>query len=300
MGKLWAGGCLGLLLLVLALIPGGAGAAGQKGRNEKPVLGDVQAQAAVAATSVPAGFSDKVVLSGLTFPTNIRFSPDGRVFVAEKSGILKVFPSLSSPTPTVVADLRPEVDDYWDRGLLGLALDPNFPTNPYVYLLYTYDAGPGQTAPVWNDGCPTPPGPTTDGCVVTGKLVRLQLSGNTLVDTKTLITGEWCQQYPSHSIGDLNFGPDGMLYVTGGDGSSFTFVDYGQGGGSSGSPTPKNPCGDPPGGAGGNETPPTAEGGSLRSQSLLRPTGQPVLLNGALLRVDPATGAAAPGNPLAS
>ena len=94
------------------------------------------------------------------------------MFVAEKSGLLKVFANLSATTPTQVVDLRQEVDDYWDRGLLGLALDPNFPTTPYVYLLYTYDGGPGQTAPVWSDGCPTPPGPTTDGCVVTAKLVR--------------------------------------------------------------------------------------------------------------------------------
>ena len=65
----------------------------------------------------------------------------------------------------------------------------------------------------------------------------------------------------------------------------------------SGSPTPKNPCGDPPAGVGGTETPPTAEGGALRSQSVRRPTGEPVLLNGALLRVDPATGAGAAGQP---
>jgi glucose/arabinose dehydrogenase len=135
---------------------------------------------------------------------------------------------------------------------------------------------------------------------VTGKLVRLQLSGNAVANTTTLISGEWCQQYPSHSIGDLNFGPDGALYVTGGDGASFTFADYGQGGGGADSPTPQNPCGDPPAAVGGAIAPPSAEGGSLRSQSLRRPAGQPVLLNGALLRLDPATGAAATGNPLAS
>jgi PKD repeat protein len=183
------------------------------------------------------------------------------------------------------------VDDYWDRGLLGLELDPSFPTNPYVYVLYTYDAVPGGTAPRWNDACPTPPGPTTDGCVVQGKLVRLTLSGNTSTTQKLLIQG-WCQQFPSHSVGDLHFG---------GDGSSFTAVDYGQLGGSlSGTPTPKNPCGDPPGGVGSTLSPPTAEGGSLRSQSVRRPTGEPVLLNGAILRVDPTTGAGLSTNPLGS
>ena len=269
-------------------------------QSAKPFLGDPQTTAATTPSSLPAGFSDSVVFSGLTNPTNVRFSTDGRVFVVEKSGLLKVFDNLSDATPTQVVDLRQEVDDYWDRGMLGLALDPNFPTTPYVYLMYTYDGGPGQTAPVWSDGCPTPPGPTTDGCVVTGKLVRLQLSGNSVVGSTTLISGEWCQQFPSHSIGDLNFGPDGKLYVSGGDGASFDFTDYGQAGGRAGSPTPKNPCGDPPAGVGGTEAPPTAEGGALRSQSVRRPTGEPVLLNGALLRVDPATGAGAAGNPLAS
>ena len=100
-----------------------------------------------------------------------------------------------------------------------------------------------------------------------------------------------------HSVGDLQFGPDGALYVSGGEGASFSFADYGQGGGSSGSPTPKNPCGDPPALAGGTETPPTAEGGSLRSQSPGRAAGGPILLSGTLLRVDPATGDGLPDNP---
>ena len=80
-------------------------------------------------------------------------------------------------------------------------------------------------------------------------------------------------------MGDLRFGSDGALYLTAGDGASFTFADYGQGGGTSGSPTVKNPCGDPPAGAGGTQSPPTARGGALRSQSVRRPAGDPTVLN---------------------
>ncbi len=58
-----------------------------------------------------------------------------------------------------------------------------------------------------------------------------------------------------------------------------------------------NPCGDPPGTAWTGLTAPTAQGGALRSQSFRRPAGQPVALNGAILRLDPDTGEAAPGNP---
>jgi glucose/arabinose dehydrogenase len=290
-----------IVAAAILAVPGGPSAStGRAHATARPFLSGAKAATkAVAAGSLPTGFQDNVVFSGLTQPTAVRFAADGRIFVAEKSGLLKVFDGLTDTTPTVVADFRTDVDDYWDRGLLGLALDPGFPANPYVYVLYTYDAAPGGTAPRWNDACPTPPGPTTDGCVVSGRLVRIQLSGNSIVGSpQVLIKDQWCQQFPSHSIGDLNFGPDGKLYVSGGDGSSFTFVDYGQAGGSAGSPTPKNPCGDPPAGVGGTESPPTAEGGSLRSQSIRRSSG-PVLLNGALLRVDPATGAAPADNPLA-
>ncbi len=78
--------------------------------------------------------------------------------------------------------------------------------------------------------------------------------------------------------------------MSGGDGASFNFVDYGQDG------NPLNPCGDPPGGVGGVLTPPSAEGGALRSQDLRTPA-DPTSLDGALLRVDPATGAGLPDNP---
>ena len=76
----------------------------------------------------------------------------------------------------VFADLRTNVHNFWDRGLLGMALHPNFPATPRVYVLYTYDAAIGGTPPRWgtvggtSDPCPNPPGATADGCVVSGRL----------------------------------------------------------------------------------------------------------------------------------
>jgi PKD repeat protein/glucose/arabinose dehydrogenase len=282
----------------LALLAGGATAGASDRGSGGGFLSVGQPQVATSLATLPANFQESIVFSGLDHPTAVRFASDGRVFVAEKRGLIKVFDNLADTTPTVFADLRSNTHDFWDRGMLGLALDPNFPTAPYVYVLYTYDAPPGQTAPVWNDVCPTPPGATTDGCLVTGRLSRLTASGNVMTGSEQVLLSGWCQQFPSHSVGDLRFGADGALYVSGGDGASFNNVDYGQYGGSSGSPTPKNPCGDPPAGIGGTETPPTAEGGALRSQSLHRVAG-PALLSGALLRVDPATGLGLPDNPLA-
>src|SRR6266511_2294133 len=238
------------------------------------------------AATLPSGFQEQIVFSGLTQPTNIEFAPDGRVFVAQKNGVIKIYDNLADPTPDVFADLSVAVHNQWDRGLLGLALAPNFPTSPWVYVLYTYDAPLGQTAPVWNDVCPDA---NNGNCIVSARLARLQANGNQMTGSEQVLISDWCQQYPSHSIGDLHFGADGALYVSGGDGASFNITDYGQTG------TPVNPCGDPPGGA---MSPPTAEGGALRSQDV-RTLTDPTGLNGAILRLDPTTGAALPNNPLA-
>lgn len=256
----------------------------------------LMAQSTLAAT-LPPGFREEIVLSGLTEPTAVRFSPDGRVFVAEKSGIIKVFDNLSDTTPTVFVDLRTQVHNFWDRGLLDIALAPGFPNNPWVYVIYTFDAAIGGTAPRWgsvggtSDGCEA--GAVDDGCVVAGRISRFEASGNVAIGLEQVLVEDWCQQYPSHSIGSLAFGADGALYASGGDGASFNFVDYGQDG------SPINPCGDPPGGVGGPMSPPAAEGGALRSQDL-RTLSDPVGLNGAIIRINPATGAGLADNPMAS
>ena len=253
---------------------------------------------AADASVLPSGFQDTVTLSGMTNPTVVQFAPDGRIFVGQKNGVIKVFASLTDTNPVTFADLSAEVDDYWDRGLLGLALDPNFPTRPYVYVLYTYDAAIGGTAPRWGDACPTPPGATTDGCVVSARVSKLTASGNTMTGAEQVLIGDWCQQFPSHSIGTLLFGRDGALYAGAGDGASFNNVDYGQYGATYAGDQ-ANACADPPAPAGTALSPPTAEGGALRSQSVLRTDG-PATLDGAIIRINPDTGLGLPDNPFAA
>jgi hypothetical protein len=158
-----------------------------------------------SGATLPSGFEESVAFTGVLNPTVVRFASDGRVFVAEKSGVIKVFDSLSDPTPTQFADLSTNVYNFWDRGLLGLALHPNFPTTPYVYALYSYDAEIGGVAPRWgtpgvlSDPCPIPPGPTTNGCVTSGRLSRLDASGNVMTGPEHVLIEDWCIQYPSHS-----------------------------------------------------------------------------------------------------
>jgi glucose/arabinose dehydrogenase len=250
-----------------------------------------------AAPAVPSGFSDTVAISGLNHPTALAFASDGRVFVGEKSGLIKLFDSLSDPSPTIFADLRPQVHNFLDRGLLDVTLDPEFPTRPYIYVLYTYDAEPGGAHPRWgtststSDDCPNPPGATLDGCIVQARLSRLPMNTAGTADAEQVLVTGWCQQFPSHSIGTVAFGSDGALYASGGDGANYSFVDYGQ---------VNNRCGDPPSPAGTDLAPPSARGGALRSQSVRRPAGEPVSLDGTIIRVDPDTGAGIAGNPFAN
>jgi glucose/arabinose dehydrogenase len=252
------------------------------------------ASGAAAAPTVPSGFQVEPAYTGLQQPVSFRFTPAGGLFVAEKNGEIKYF-APGSNTPTLFADLRKPTYDNQDRGLLGLAVDPGFEAGrPFVYALYTYDhelaKPPGIEYPKYgeaaneyeNDPCPT----SAQGCVVSGRLVKLTAEAGhaapvAAAPSEEVLLEGWCQQYLSHSIGDLAFGPEGALYVSGGDGASYETADFGQ-------PELGNPCADPP-----------DEGGSMRSLSVLRDDG-PTLLNGALLRIDPDTGEGWEGNPFAT
>ncbi|MBS1886751.1 MAG: PQQ-dependent sugar dehydrogenase [Actinobacteria bacterium] len=265
-----------------------------------------------AAATLPTGFQDEVVLEanqpGMEHPVAFKFAPDGRTFVALKGGKILVYPpgATTSTTPTIFANLAKQTYDNGDHGLLGLALDPKFEEGrPYVYALYTFNhelglppnvempkypsVGSGVSA-YEGDSCPE-----ENRCVVSGRLVRLTAEGNHAKEVggeaeETVLLEGWCQQSSSHSIGDLGFGPEGALFVSGGEGGIFTNPDYGQ---------YENLCGDPNGTKGTSIVlNPEAEGGSLRSQSIFRPDGQ-VLLNGTLDRIDPNTGEGWPGNPYA-
>lgn len=256
---------------------------------------------AAAAPALPPGFQDTVVFAGLEKPTAVRFAPNGMVFVAEKAGKIEVYEDLEDETPELFKDLSVETYSHGDRGLLGLAVDPEFPTKPYVYGLFTYDhvLGSSEPVPEWgsaehpeSDSCPVSPKNGADDCLVSGRLVRYTAKVSedgeghlhaVAVGENALIPEEWCQQFSSHSIGDLRFGPEGALYAGGGDGASFTSADFGQLG------EPPNPCGDP-----------KEQGGSLRAQDLLTPetSEDPTGLDGTIVRIDPKTGAGWPTNPL--
>lgn len=85
-----------------------------------------------------AGFYEEVVADHLPFATALAFDRDGRIFIALKAGIVRVWEN-GSLLPEPFLDISTQVNDVFDRGLLGIALHPDFPTQPYVYLLFTRD-----------------------------------------------------------------------------------------------------------------------------------------------------------------
>jgi glucose/arabinose dehydrogenase len=228
------------------------------------------------AVADDARLTEIVVVGGLAQPTDVAIAPDGRIFVAEKRGIVR---ELAAPkaVPTVLVDLRTDVHNYADRGLLSIALDPFDPERWWLYAALTYDAPIGQSAPVWgapgadNDSCPNPPGGNVAGCLVRGRLIRIGTKAPIRGQVEVLEDQRWCGQFPSHSMAGIDFGPDGALYVAAGDGAMAPMADWGQ----HGWDYWKGPACDDP----------LDEGGALRSQDA-RTKGDPLSWDGAVVRLE--------------
>ena len=180
-----------------------------------------------AEAAAPANFVTETVVSGLEVPTAMAFAPDGRIFVTEKAGKVRVIKNgVLLPTPFL--DFSSKINQSGDRGMLGIAIDPSFSSNRYIYLSYTYENSPAN-----------PDGPKT------GRVVRVKANGDVMQagSEKILVgtvsgttTTPSCNQYAvtadcipsdslSHSVGGLRFGPDGKLYASLGDGADFGTVD---------------------------------------------------------------------------
>lgn len=156
---------------------------------------------ASADSSLPANFTETVFASGFDAPTTMRFAPDGRLFVLEQNGVLWIVDQNGDKQQAI--DLV--TDNENERGLLGIAFDPNFGSNGYVYLYYTIpEAG----------SCPSNPNINQ----AHNRVSRFTLSGSTISPASEMILMELdplCAG--NHNGGALNFGMDGELYVAVGD-----------------------------------------------------------------------------------
>ena len=176
-----------------------------------------------AAQTVPTGFVDEPVVSGLTSPTSFAFVPDGRIFIAEKTGIVRVVKN-GALLGTPLIDLRSRVNDYWDRGMLGIAVDPAFASNGFVYLLYVRE---NNAADYSGQKTSRLTRVTVTGDVASLSSEVVLLGGQGGATCKTLPAGADCipSENPSHAPGAIRFASDGTMFLTTGDGASFNVVD---------------------------------------------------------------------------
>ena len=183
-----------LRLLVLALVAAG--------------LPLVVAPAAAAAPVLPAQFSDSLVAS-VGQPTAIAFLPDGRMLVTTQPGRLRVV-SNGTLLPTPALDLSGRICSNSERGLLGVAVDPDAASRA-IYLFYT---ARGTSSACPSSGAADPPGAPTN------RVSRFVIGDNNVVDPASeqiLLDGIYSNA-GNHNAGDLNVGKDGYLYVSIGDG----------------------------------------------------------------------------------
>ena len=145
-------------------------------------------------------FGIETVATGLEAPGSLAFAPDGRLFLAEGPGRIRVLTSGGlAPEPEMAFQPEPafaltNASAVGWPVISGLALDPEFTRNSYVYLLQTDD---------WYRGAPA------------ARLVRYRAGGEALIRTGTLLDG--LPPASLHGGGRLRIGPDGLLYVTLGD-----------------------------------------------------------------------------------
>ncbi len=236
-----------------------------------PMPGDSDASAAAAA--FPAGFINEEV-GTFSNATCVTFHTDGRVFVAEKGGRVFTAPNADSELG-VMLDISEEIANWGDHGLVGLAIDPDFDINSYIYLYYAVDYHH-----LMNFGTPSyDPAVSEDFIDTIGRVTRYTADAGAhftavVPGSRKILVGEsistgipLCSD--SHGIGAIHFGNDGTLLVSVGDGQ-----------------------------AGSASSTCLVDGIIQPKEDIFQYRAQLVdSLSGKLLRLDPETGDGIPGNP---
>jgi glucose/arabinose dehydrogenase len=139
------------------------------------------------------------VASGLSASVDIANAGDSRLFVVDREGVIRIVQSDRTVLGTPFLDIRSKVQVLGESGLLGLAFHPSYSTNGFLYVDYV----------------------NLDGNIV---IARYSVSGDPNLadpDSESIVLTVTHQPFPNHNGGDLNFGPDGYLYISVGDGAGF-------------------------------------------------------------------------------
>jgi glucose/arabinose dehydrogenase len=165
--------------------------------------------------ALPSDFEDRAVTT-LAEPTALAFTPDGRLLITQRGGQLRVFKNGLVATPAI--NLSSKICTNSERGLLGVAVDPDFASNNYIYLFYTLKKAAD---------CPSSPGNTGNPV---NRVSRFTLSAGNIASAETVLLDNIPSPAGNHNGGDLSFGKDRYLYVSIGDGG----CDYAQNSGCAG------------------------------------------------------------------
>jgi glucose/arabinose dehydrogenase len=154
---------------------------------------------AQGAVNLLPGFTQSPVVGGLTGPTDMEFAPDDRLFILEQRGLVRI--AKSDGTLETFLDISTNVDSAGERGLLGIAFDPAFSTNRWVYLHYTRKA--------------------TSTTAVHNRIVRVtaNAAGDSIVpgSEKLIFRLNNLSSATNHNGGAIDFRTDNKLYIAAGD-----------------------------------------------------------------------------------
>jgi glucose/arabinose dehydrogenase len=161
------------------------------------LLGAAGPAITTSQAQTPNPFSSEVYLSGLSFPLNLTFAPDGRMFFNERCGDVRVVSAAGVLQTASFADPG-SVHCGGDHGLTGLALDPDFATNGYVYIGYVRQI-------------------STNPALYKSFVERFTDNGGAGTERTMLIGDLPNKDTIYHGINEIHFGPDGKLYISLGD-----------------------------------------------------------------------------------
>jgi glucose/arabinose dehydrogenase len=200
-------------------------AAGNSTNGQGNLLGDGVNTAALAITvqngsseptptppPPPSSITLQPVASGLAQPVVITNAFDKRLFVVERAGRIRIIDANGALLATPYLNITSRVDSTdGEQGLLGLAFHPNYVSNGYFYVYYTYD----------------PAGTNLDRTRIS-RFTRSAGNANLANAASELILMEFEQPFSNHNAGDMHFGQDGYLYIASGDGGGSYWASVGQ------------------------------------------------------------------------